>query len=161
LDAVLLDGVDVPALRIGGAGIHPAEARVDEPRGAVGHRFGDVQLGGDVPDLLADEIELGDGLAELLALPRESRAQLEAVLGAAERADAQLPAAHVEDVERDLVPLAGLPEQILGGNEAVLEIERAGGAAADAELVLLGPDREPGRAALDEEGGELLPVDLG
>ena len=36
------------------------------------------------------------------------------------------------------------------------EDERAGGAAADAELVLFLADGEAGRAFLDEEGGELF-----
>ena len=145
----------------GSAGSIEVRARVEEARRAEGHRLGDVGLRGDLADLLADEIELGDRLAELLALARELDAQLEAVLGAAHRADPQLPAPDVEDVEGDLVPLADVAEHVLDRDRAVLEKQRAGRAAADPELVLLGPDGEPGRAALDEEGGELLAVDLG
>ena len=114
----------------------------------------------DVAQLLANQIELGDRLAELLALARELHAQLQAVLGAAHGADAQLPAADVQDVEGDLVPLADRPQHGVDRDRAVLEEQRAGRAAADAQLVLLGADRQAGRAALDQERGELLAVDL-
>src|SRR3712207_7749297 len=56
------------------------------------------------------------------------------------RADAQLPAPDVQDVEGDLVALADLAEHVLDRDLAILEVERAGRAAANAELVLLGPD---------------------
>ncbi len=59
------------------------------------------------------------------------------------------------------MPLPDRPQHAVGGDGAVLEIKRAGRAAADAQLVLLGADSQAGRAALDQEGGELLAVDLG
>ena len=135
----------------GSAGSIGSAARVEQARGAEGHRLGHEGLRGDVAELLADEIELGDRLAELLALARVLHAQLQAVLRPAHRAHAQLPAPDVEDVEGDLVPLADRPQHVVDRDRAVLEEQRAGRAAADAELVLLGADGQPGRAALDEE----------
>ena len=52
--------------------------------------------------------------------------------------------------------LADLAEQVVGGDFAVGQDQRAGGGAADAELVLFLADGEAGRAALDQEGGEIL-----
>ena len=80
---------------------------------------------------------------------------LQAVARAADAGRAQLEAADVQDVEGDVVALADFAEQVLDGNLAVGQDERAGGGAADAELVLFGADGEAGSVALDEEGGEL------
>ncbi len=88
-------------------------------------------------------------------------ALLQAVARAADAGRAQLEAADVQDVERDVVALAGLAQQIFHGHLAIGQNQRAGGGAADAELVLLGADGEAGRAALDEEGREFFAVDLG
>jgi hypothetical protein len=46
-------------------------------------------------------------------------------------------------------------------NAILWQEQRTGRAAADAQLVLLGPDGQAGRAALDQERGELLAIDLG
>ncbi len=88
-------------------------------------------------------------------------ALLQAVARAAGAGRAELEAADVEDVEGDVVALAGLAQQIFDGHLAIGEDERAGGGAADAELVLLRADGEAGSAALDEEGGEFFAVDFG
>ena len=60
-----------------------------------------------------------------------------------------------------LWPLPISPSRFSTGTLRVLEDERAGRGAADAHLVLFGPDGEAGRVALDDEAGELLAVDLG
>ena len=80
---------------------------------------------------------------------------------AADAGRAQLEASDVQNVERDVMALADLAEQVLHGHLAVGQDQRAGGRAADAELVLLRADREPGGAALDDERRELLAIDLG
>ncbi len=67
---------------------------------------------------------------------------------------AELVAADVEDVEGDVMAFADLAEEVGGGDLAVGEDQRAGGAAADAELVLFLADGEAGGAAFDEERGE-------
>ena len=48
--------------------------------------------------------------------------------------------------------LAGLAEQGVGRHLHALQDHLAGGAALDAHLVLLGPDRQAGRVALHQEG---------
>ena len=65
------------------------------------------------------------------------------------RADAD--ASFVERLDRDLVALADLAEDVRRRHPAVLEDQLAGAAGADAELVFLLADGEPGDAALDEE----------
>ena len=62
---------------------------------------------------------------------------LQAVARAADAGRAQLEAADVQDVERDVVALADLAQQVLHRHLAVGQNQRAGGRAADAELVLL------------------------
>ena len=86
---------------------------------------------------------------------------LERGLHPAEARRAELEAADVEDVEGDPVALAGLAEQGVLGHDHAVEHHRAGRAAVDAHLVLLGADRQAGRVALDQEGAECLAVDLG
>ena len=81
-------------------------------------------------------------------------------MGAAAAHRAQLEAREVEHVERDLVALADLAEDVLGRHLHVLEDQRGRRRAVQAHLVLFlaALDAE---AALDQEGGELLAVDLG
>src|SRR5262249_37713665 len=85
---------------------------------------------------------------------------LKALLGGADGARAELEAADVEDVERDLVALADLAEDGVGADRGVLQDHLARRRAADAELLLLWPGREALRGALDDEGREVLAVDL-
>ncbi len=143
--------------RLGVDLLHPG---VDQAGGAEGHRLAHERLGGDVPDLLADEVELGDRLAELLALGRVFDPELEAIFRPADAAHAQLPAPDVQDVEGDLVALADGAQHVLRRHHAVLEDQRTGAAAADAQLVLLGAHRQAGRVALDQEAGELAVLHL-
>ena len=56
--------------------------------------------------------------------------------------------------------LADLAEHVLDRDAGILEDERSGRAAAQAELVLLAAAAEAGRAALDDEGGEFRAVHL-
>jgi hypothetical protein len=133
---------------------------VDEPGGPVGHRLDGVGLRRGAGELFPDQAEGGDTLAELLALGGIGCAGLERPLHAPDGEGPQLEPPHVEDVERDLVALADLSEHVLHRDLRVLEDERRGRAAADAELVLLAPLGEAGRAALDDQGRELVAVDL-
>ena len=74
---------------------------------------------------------------------------------------AQLEAAEVQDVERDLVSLADLAEQVLRGHLHVLQNDRRRRRAVQAHLVLFLAARHAAERALDDEGGEVLAVDLG
>ena len=111
--------------------------------------------------LLPYEPEGGDGLAELAALLRVTDAQAQGILGGPQDADPQLVAADVEDVEGDLVAATDLAEHLVHGHVHIVEDELAGGAAADAQLVLLVADAHAGQVALHQKGGELVAVDLG
>ena len=113
------------------------------PRGAVG-------------ELLLHQAELADGFAKGLAVDGVADGLIERHLGGSQRGRAQFVAADVEDVEGDVMALADLAQQVGRGNHAVGEDEWAGGRAANAQLVLLLADGEAGRAAFDEEGGELF-----
>ena len=75
-------------------------------------------------------------------------------LGQAEHLRADTDAAFVQRFDGDLVALAGLAENSLARQLAVVEEELAGGGGADAELVFLAADGEAGRALFDEEGGD-------
>src|SRR5690606_38655559 len=99
-------------------------------------------------ELLPDERELDDRPAERPALLRVGGGDLEGVLRAADRADAELEPAVVEDVERDPVALADLAEDVLRGHAGVLKDQLAGGGAAQADLVLLRAHGEAGRVAI-------------
>ena len=116
------------------------ERLVDQADGAVAEGFADEDAGGAVGDLLLDEAELGDGFAEGLAVDGVADAVVERHAAAADGCVAELVAADVEDVERDVVALADFAEEIVRGDDAVGEDERAGGAAANAELVLFFAD---------------------
>ena len=101
-------------------------------------------------------MDLSEGGARLRVLRRLADGQL----GAAGHARAQLEAPDVEDVERDLVALADLAQQVLFRDDRVLQDERPGGGALDARLLLLGAQAHAGRALVDDERGEVLAVHL-
>ena len=56
---------------------------------------------------------------------------------------------------------ADFPQQILHGNLAVCQNQRAGGRTANSELVFFRAGGESGRATLNQESRKLLAVDLG
>ena len=79
---------------------------------------------------------------------------IERALREADHLRADADAAFVERLDGDLVALADLAEDVRRRHAALLEQQLAGAARADAELVFLLADREPGEAALDEERGD-------
>jgi hypothetical protein len=68
------------------------------------------------------------------------------------RSDADPP--FVQGLDRDFVAFARFAEDLGLWHAALLEDQLARAAGADAELVLLLPDNESLRAALDDEGGD-------
>src|SRR5207249_2631687 len=124
------------------------ERFVDEADGAIADGSADEDSGGAVGDLLLDEPELGDGFPEGLTINGVADAVVESHAAAADGCDAEFVASDVQDVERDVVALADLAEQVFGRDDAVGEDERTGGAAANAELVLFLALGEAGSAAL-------------
>ena len=76
---------------------------------------------------------------------------IERALREADHLRADADAAFVQRLDRDLVALADLAEHVRARHAAVFEDQLAGAARADAELVFLLADREPGEPALDDE----------
>ena len=137
------------------------QARVEHPRDAVGDRLDGVGAGRHAGQLGRDQREADDRTPEGLALAGVRQGLVQRPLHPAQGRRRQLEAADVEDVEGDLVALAGLAEQGVGGHDDAVEHHRAGGAALDAHLVLLGADGQPGRLALNQEGGDAAVLQLG
>src|SRR5262250_1527712 len=158
-------GVACPALghrRLVGVA---ADALVDLTRGVVHHEPRRVNLHGHVGEHELDALEGGDRLAELLPLLRVCGRRVERGLADADRHRARHRPRDVERAHRDLESLALLTQALLDRHGAVREVERHGGRAADAHLLLFLADREAGRAPLDEERrdapGALARIDRG
>src|ERR1019366_125543 len=160
LHGVFLDALlDLPG-GPGGTRIHVGQGRIDHADGAVDHGFAGVNSGGGFRQLLLDQAEFGDCLAEGLAFLGVADAVIQAVARAAYTSRAQLEAPDIQDVKRDVVSLADLAQQVLHRHLAIGQNQRAGGRSTDAELVFLRADRETRRITLDQEGGELLAIHL-
>ena len=96
------------------------------------------------------------GVAELLALAGVADRGLEGGLGDPDREGGDADPPLVEDPQRVDEAHALAPEQVLGGDPAVLEDELGGVRRAHPELVLLLAGAEAGRPALDDEGRDAL-----
>src|SRR5437660_348607 len=129
---------------------------LDCARGVVNHQARGVHLHGHVREHELDALERGDRLAELLPLLRVPGGRVERRLADADGHRARHRPRHVERAHRDLESLALLTEPLLDRHGAVREVERHGGRAADAHLLLFLADREPRHALLDEEGRDAL-----
>ena len=105
-------------------------ARVAERRRAVHQEARGVQLGGHVGHHPAQRLEVGDGLAERLALLRIGDRLLQR---AAPEPDAERPDGDpslVEDAQRVDEPVVDLADAVLVGHQDVLEDELGGVAGA-------------------------------
>src|ERR1039458_4784117 len=161
LHRVLLDALLDFARGSLGARIHIGEGGIDHADGPVDHGLAGVNSGGGFGQLLLDQAEFGDGLAERLALLGVADAVLEAVARPPHTSRTQLEAPDVQNVKRDMVPLANLAQQVLHRHLAIGQNQGAGGRAADAQLMLFGANRETRRLAFDQEGRKLLAIHLG
>src|SRR5204863_5929755 len=112
-------------------------------------------------ELLANQAEISDGLAERFALLGVFNCILQRSARAAHAPGAQLEAAKIQDIESDDVAFADFSEQVIGWYFAVVQDQRTGGRAANAHLVLFRADRKTGEAALDDERGEFFAVNFG
>ena len=137
------------------------DARVDQPGGAIHQAFERILPRRHLAELVLDGAEAGDRHAELLARAPRTSPLRRSPPGRRPSTCAELEAAEVEDVERDLVALADLAEHVLGRHLDVLEDHRRRRRAVQAHLVLLLAAAHAGPGALDDEGGEVLAVDLG
>jgi hypothetical protein len=80
-------------------------------------------------------------------------------LHAADAHRAEFEAADVQRVESDLVSLADFAEQILDRRSHIGKDQRRGARTLDTHLVLFSAGRQA-RLSLDDEGAELVAVDL-
>ena len=140
--------------------VEPADHGVHVPGDPVTHRLERIDASRHVGDLLLHRAEVRDRLLELLSLLGVVGRDLQRALHGTEDTHAELEAADVQDVERDLVTASDLAEQVLLGHPHVFEAQRARRRALDAHLVLLGPRGEPVVGALDQERRERFTVDL-
>ena len=138
-----------------------ARARVHHADRAVDHRLAGVDADRHLRQLLANQAEVRDALAESLALFGIGNRILQRSARAADAARAQLEAAYVQNVERDDVAFADLAEHVLHRHLAIVQDERRGGRAADAHLLFFRADGEAREIFLDQERGELLAIDFG
>src|SRR4029453_13465481 len=99
-------------------------------------------------------LEVGSRLADLLAFLHVGDRVIERALREAEHLRADADAAFVERLDRDLVALADLAEDLRFRHDAVFEDGVARAAGADAELVLFLADGEARGAAIDDECGD-------
>src|SRR5207253_2132165 len=111
-------------------------------------------------ELLLDQAELDDRLAELAALFGVVDGVAERALDPGHVARAELDAAEVQHVKRDLVALADRPEYVFDRHLDVVEHERGRRVAVEPELDLVAATDHAHRA-LDQKAGELIAIDLG
>ena len=126
------------------ASVRNGPPRLAQPRRVVDAQRRRFDVHGRARELMLHGLELGDRLAELLALLRVGDGVLERALGEADHLRADADAALVQRFDRDLVSLSDLAEDVGARHAAVLQDQLARAARADPELVLLLADREAG-----------------
>ena len=136
-------------------------AGVAQARGVVDEQPRRFQLGGRVRELELHALKVGDRLAELLPLLRVRDGVIERALREADHLRADADAPFVERFDRDLVAAAHFAQHVRARHAAVFQQQLARAAGANAELVLLLSDREPGEAALDEKRGDAAIAGVG
>ena len=131
-------------------------AAVDQGGGLVGRRLHRIGGGGEVGDLLLDELEVGQRPAELDAAGGVPRGRGEADLGQPRATGAEGRPAEVEHRERDLQPLAERAEDVRRRHGHVMERQAGRRRAADAALGHPGlDDLEARHVGRDQERGDL------
>ena len=91
------------------------QAGFNHAGGAVGHAFSGIEARGGGGDFALDQAELGDRLAEGVALFGIADHLCERVPSAADAGDAQLEAAHVETLKAMWWPLPASPRRFSAG----------------------------------------------
>src|SRR5580704_9046525 len=133
--------------RLGRLGVEQEGRAPDqEPRG--------VELGRHVGQLELRRLEVGDRLAELLALDDVARRGFEAGTGAAQRTGADIDAPAIETGHGDLEAVALRPQPVGDRHLAVFEDHRRRRLAVPAELLFLLAEGKAGRSSLDDQRGD-------
>ena len=104
-----------------------ARAGVAQAGGVVGEEPRGLDLGAHFGQLELDGLELGDGLAERLALLRIPERVLERALGHPHHLGPDADAALVQRLDGDLVALAHLAQDVVLGHAHALQDQLAGG----------------------------------
>ena len=120
-----------------------------------------LDLGGHPRELVPHRLELGDGTAELLALPRVADRDRQALLGEPHALGGEQEALEVEVLHDVLEPRAGLADQAVGADATVAQVHRGGLRGVPAHLVEVRPHLEAGGAAVDGEETDALARVLG
>src|SRR5215467_8035534 len=128
---------------------------------AVEETAGSLDLRGHVRHTVAQRLLLAERAVEGMALAQIGHGVLEGLGGPGQRKHAGHDALSLESC-RELLEAAALhPEEILGGDGAVLEGQLRGVGGAHAHLVELAAHREAGEPALDEEHGDAVVTTVG
>src|SRR5207245_5065396 len=99
-------------------------------------------------------LKLRDRLAELLALLRVFQRRVQRAARHSDHLRADADPARVEGLDRDLVALTDLTDDVRRGDLAMIQDQLGGRRRSDAELVLALTDAEARAAALHGECGD-------
>ncbi len=133
------------------------QALVDAPRALVHEQARGFDLDRHVGEHELDRLQVGDRLAEGLALARELQRVRHRAFRQAQAARADDGAAGVEREHRVVEALAlGAADEVLARDAAVLEDDVGRRDAADAHLAVLSRDAEAGRVRGDDEAADAL-----
>src|SRR5258706_6095744 len=136
--------------------LRDALAAVRARRGVVDHETRGVDLGRRVREHPLDRLIRGDRPAELHACLRVLDGGVEQALRDAHRVRRKAQASCVERPEGDAEALPLLAHPVGRGYAHLLEVELCGGRAVEPHLLVVRPDLEALRAALDHERGDAL-----
>src|SRR6185369_12755708 len=104
--------------------VHLLESPVDHPERAIENRLADVRSNRHLRELVFDQAEVRDGLAELMALLSVLNRLLKRELDSADTPRPQFQPADVQHVEGDFMTAPDFAEQVLDGNVTVFEHQR-------------------------------------
>ena len=107
--------------------IDALQRRIQQAGRAINDAFAHEHADGHLAQFVFDRAEVADRLSKLGALVGVLHGIRDDVLGAAHCGRAELEAADVENIERDLVPFAGFAQQIFNGHTGVFQDQSAGG----------------------------------
>ena len=122
----------------------------------IQHQAGRLQFRFHVGEFELGVLEVGDGLAELLALFRIGDRLVEGELGAAERAGGDVEPAAIKACHGEAEAVALFADAIGRRHTHAIENDLAGRLGFPAHLALVGAKRKPRRILLDDEGGDAL-----
>ncbi len=124
-------------------------ATVNVPRHPVQHAFARVHADGHLGQLVLDQAELGDRLAEGLPVARIANGKRERLAATALGECSQHQTAKVEDVEGDDVATPDLTQHVFHRHPHVVEIDGSSGAAFETHLLFFSSRRDAGPGPLD------------